>query len=102
MFMREIRLSVGLLVDGPGLRGSDACCSRGQNRQDAPPEPSVLRVQLRKIIPKLLRPPTSSAMAFPGGANGMPGMNPNAGMSEQEQQMIKLVLVPSLVHMNLL
>ncbi|KAF2800403.1 mitochondrial import inner membrane translocase, subunit Tim17/22 [Melanomma pulvis-pyrius CBS 109.77] len=30
-------------------------------------------------------------MAFPGGPGGMPGMNPNAGLSEQEQQMIKLM-----------
>ncbi|KAF1954087.1 mitochondrial import inner membrane translocase, subunit Tim17/22 [Byssothecium circinans] len=29
-------------------------------------------------------------MAFPG-PGGMPGMNPNAGMSEQEQQMVKMM-----------
>ncbi|KAF2646655.1 mitochondrial import inner membrane translocase, subunit Tim17/22 [Massarina eburnea CBS 473.64] len=30
-------------------------------------------------------------MAFPGPVGGMPGMNPNAGMTEQEQQMVKMM-----------
>ena len=30
-------------------------------------------------------------MAFPNNPGAIPGMNPNAGMSEQEQQMVKAV-----------
>ena len=33
----------------------------------------------------------TDTMSFPGAPGTMPGMNPNAGMSEQEQQMVKLV-----------
>jgi hypothetical protein len=29
--------------------------------------------------------------AFPGAPGGMPGMDPNAGLSEQEAQMVKYV-----------
>jgi len=37
-------------------------------------------------------PSTQHIMAFPGGPGSLPAaMNPNAGMSEQEQQMVKAV-----------
>jgi hypothetical protein len=33
-------------------------------------------------------------MAFPSNPGAIPAMNPNAGMSEQEQQMVKAVRLP--------
>ena len=55
---------------------------------------STFALSLLQVSPPFRLP--CSTMAFPGGAGMMPGaMNPNAGMSEQEQQMVKAVCDPS-------
>lgn len=54
-------------------------------------QPHTSRIPTAPFTAHLAIPNSYDTMAFPGGPAALPGMNPNAGMSAQEQQMVKYV-----------